>query len=88
MQWTDNGAGWAVHLVLLQRFGAVWRRMGSRVIYWSRVDGSDGVSDEETAFDYVVIVLDRNMGDLTGYVGSPYFRTRGTAASTGSRSAP
>ena len=70
MQWTDNGAGWVKFTPSYYNgsapFGVAW---GSRVIYWSRVDGSDGVSDEETAFDYVVIVLDRNMGDLTGYVG-------------------
>jgi V8-like Glu-specific endopeptidase len=70
MQWTDTGAGWVKFTPAYYNgaapFGVAW---GTRVIYWSRVDGSDGVSDQETAFDYVVIVLDRNMGDLTGYVG-------------------
>lgn len=70
MQWTDTGAGWVKFTPSYYNgsppFGVAW---GTRVIYWSRVDGSDGVSDQETAFDYVVIVLDRSMGDLTGYVG-------------------
>jgi V8-like Glu-specific endopeptidase len=70
MQWTDTGAGWVKFTPSYYNgsapFGVAW---GTRVIYWSRVDGSDGVSDQETAFDYVVIVLDSNMGDLTGYVG-------------------
>jgi V8-like Glu-specific endopeptidase len=70
MQWTDTGTGWVKctpsYYNGVAPFGVAW---GTRVIYWSRVDGSDGVSDQETAFDYVVIVLDRAMGDLTGYVG-------------------
>jgi V8-like Glu-specific endopeptidase len=70
MQWTDGGAGWVKFTPSYYNgsapFGIAW---GTRVIYWSRVDGSDGVSDQETAFDYVIILLDRNLGDLTGYVG-------------------
>lgn len=70
MQWTASGAGWVKFTPSYYNgstpFGIAW---GTRVIYWSRIDGSDGVSDQETAFDFVVIVLDRNMGDLTGYVG-------------------
>ena len=70
MQWTATGAGWVKFTPSYYNgstpFGIAW---GARVVYWSRVDGSDGLSDQETAFDYVVIVLDRNMGDLTGYVG-------------------
>jgi V8-like Glu-specific endopeptidase len=70
MEWTRDGAGWVKFTPAYYNgaapFGVAW---GERVIYWSRVDGSDGVSDQETAFDYVVIVLDRNMGDLTGYAG-------------------
>jgi V8-like Glu-specific endopeptidase len=70
MQWTATAAGWVKFTPSYYNgsapFGIAW---GTRVIYWSRVDGSDGVSDQETAFDYVLIVLDRNMGDLTGYVG-------------------
>ena len=70
MQWTETGAGWVKFTPSYYNgstpFGVAW---GTRVIYWSKADGSDGLSDQETAFDYVVIVLDRNMGDLTGYVG-------------------
>jgi len=70
MQWTSDGAGWVKFTPSYYNgsapFGVAW---GERVIYWSRADGSDGLSDQETAFDYVVIVLDRNMGDLTGYAG-------------------
>jgi V8-like Glu-specific endopeptidase len=70
MQWTDTGAGWVKFTPSYYNGSAPFGVAGgTRVIYWSRVDGSDGVSDQETAFDYVVIVLDRSMGDLTGYVG-------------------
>jgi V8-like Glu-specific endopeptidase len=41
----------------------------TKVIYWEKPDASDGLSDHETAFDYVIAVLDRNMGDVTGYTG-------------------
>jgi len=88
MQWTDTGAGWVKFTPAYYNgatpFGVAW---GTRVIYWSRVDGSDGVSDQETAFDYVVIVLDRNMGDLTGYVGYRSYSDSWNGARTGSRSA-
>jgi V8-like Glu-specific endopeptidase len=70
MQWTGTGAGWVKFTPSYYNgaapFGVAW---GTRVIYWLRADGSDGLSNTETAFDYVLIVLDRNMGDLTGYVG-------------------
>jgi hypothetical protein len=39
------------------------------VIWWTQVTGSDGLSDFETAFDYVVCVLDSRMGDIVGYPG-------------------
>ena len=68
--WKDNGAGWVKFTPAFYNrdapFGIAW---ATRVIYWTRVDGSDGLSNTETAFDYVVLVLDRNMGDLTGYPG-------------------
>ena len=68
--WKENGAGWVKFTPAFFNgdapFGVAW---ATRVIYWTRVDGSNGLSDTETAFDYVVLVLDRNMGDLTGYPG-------------------
>ena len=70
INWTNGGAGWVKltpsYYNGSEPFGIAW---ATRVIYWSRVDGSDGLSDQETAFDYVVLVLDRNLGDITGYPG-------------------
>jgi V8-like Glu-specific endopeptidase len=68
--WTADGAGWVKFTPSYYNgdapFGIAW---GTRVIYWQKPDGSAGLSDQETAFDYVVVVLDRFMGDLTGYAG-------------------
>lgn len=70
INWTNDGAGWVKFTPSFYNgsapFGIAW---ATHVIYWDRVDGSDGLSNLETAFDYVVLVLDRNIGDLTGYVG-------------------
>ncbi|MEM6342457.1 MAG: trypsin-like serine protease [Bacteroidota bacterium] len=70
INWTDDGAGWVKFTPAYYNgdapFGVAW---ANRVIYWTRVDGSDGLTNAESAFDYVVLVLDRNMGDLTGYAG-------------------
>jgi V8-like Glu-specific endopeptidase len=70
ISWNNGGAGWVKFTPAFYNgnapFGIAW---ATRVIYWTQVDGSDGLSNAETAFDYVVLVLDRNMGDLTGYTG-------------------
>ncbi|MBL4828127.1 MAG: hypothetical protein JKY66_10545 [Spongiibacteraceae bacterium] len=70
IDWGDDGVGWIKftpsYYNAEEPFGVAW---GERVIYWSSVDASDGLSNQETAFDYVAVVLDSNMGDLTGYPG-------------------
>ena len=53
-------------------FGVAW---ATSIIYWEKLDGKAGLSDQETAFDYVVVVLDRNIGDLTGYTGYKTYST-------------
>ena len=42
----------------------------TRVYYWLRADGSDGLNLSEGAFDYVVCTLDWRMGNVTGWMGS------------------
>ena len=70
MQWNADGTvGWvkfepAYYNGPRAQFGTAW---GSYVLWWNQAQG--GLTDFETAFDYVVVVLDRNMGDLTGYPG-------------------
>lgn len=45
-------------------FGTTW---ATRIFYWNKASG--GLSDLESGYDYVVAVLNSNMGDLTGYAG-------------------
>jgi hypothetical protein len=66
----DNEIGWLKFTPSYYNgeapFGVAW---ATKVIYWEKPDASDGLTDHETAFDYVIAVLDRNMGDVTGYTG-------------------
>ncbi|KAL3675989.1 hypothetical protein R1sor_025937 [Riccia sorocarpa] len=69
-KWNKTGpVGWVKFTPAYNKgaapFGTAW---GERVIYWNRAPGPN-LTDFESAFDYVVVVLDRNMGDLTGYAG-------------------
>jgi V8-like Glu-specific endopeptidase len=71
IQWNANGtAGWVRFRPAYYNgsgpFGEAW---ATRVIFWTKVNGGDGLSDFETAFDYVVCVLDMRMGDVVGYPG-------------------
>jgi V8-like Glu-specific endopeptidase len=71
VHWTgDNQFGWLKFTPSYYDgetpFGVAW---ATKIYYWEKLDGNAGLSDQETAFDYVIAVLDRNMGDLTGYTG-------------------
>ena len=67
----NNTAGWLKFTPLQfdnsEPFGTAW---ATTIYWWQRVDGSDGVSSNEAAFDYVVCTLDRRLGDVTGWMGS------------------
>ena len=47
----------------------------TKIYSWSQVNGSDGVDTNESAFNYVVCVLDSRIGDLTGWMGSKGYST-------------
>jgi V8-like Glu-specific endopeptidase len=71
IQWnSDNTAGWVRFRPAYYNgsapFGEAW---ATRVISWMKVTPADGLTDLETAFDYVVCVLDSRMGDIVGYPG-------------------
>ena len=71
IQWNSDGtAGWVRFRPAYYNgdtpFGEAW---ATRVIYWTPVTGGDGLSDRETAYDYVVCVLDTRIGDIVGYPG-------------------
>jgi V8-like Glu-specific endopeptidase len=66
--WKEDSAGWMKFTPAAfggtAPFGHAW---AERVIYW-RGNGTR-MNDDETAFDYAVLVLDSPMGELTGYAG-------------------
>lgn len=83
IQWNaDNTAGWVRFRPSYYNgdspFGEAW---ATTVIYWTKVIGGDGLTDQETAFDYVVCVLDSRVGDLIGFSG---YRTYNTDWNNGS----
>ena len=67
----NNTAGWVKFTPLQfdtsEPFGVAW---ATRIYWWQRVNGGDGISSNEAAFDYVVCVLDRRLGDTIGWMGS------------------
>jgi V8-like Glu-specific endopeptidase len=71
IQWNSDGtASWVRFRPAYYNgsvpFGEAW---ATRVISWNKATPADGLSDFETAFDYVVCVLDTRMGDVVGYPG-------------------
>lgn len=77
VNWTANGAGWMTFTPLRfddsEPFG---RASAIRIYSWLQADGSDGIQSDECAFDYVVCVLDRRVGDeATGWMGSTTYDT-------------
>ena len=69
MNWlTGGGAGWVKFPPAYYNDNGPWGEYyATRVIYWNRAQG--GLSDLETAFDYVVLVMDDYVGNHVGYPG-------------------
>jgi hypothetical protein len=78
VNWLDGGssAGWIKFTPAYYNgdspFGLAW---GTHIYSWMVVEGP-GLSNQETAFDHVVVVLDRYMGYMTGFAG---YRTYNSA---------
>jgi hypothetical protein len=70
IQWTASGTGWVKFTPSYfdgsAPFGVAW---GTQV-YWEgiRVVSSNGIDAEEGRHDYVVVVLNWRIGDLTGWL--------------------
>ena len=66
-----NTAGWLKFTPLYfdgsEPFGIAY---ANRIYWWNKADGSNGINEVEGAFDYVICVLDRRIGDITGWMGS------------------
>ncbi len=67
----NNTAGWLKFTPLQydtsEPFGFAWAQT---IYWWRQLDASAGLDSNEAAFDYVVCVLDRRLGDTTGWMGS------------------
>jgi V8-like Glu-specific endopeptidase len=72
----NNTAGWLKFTPLrfdnAEPFGHAY---ATRVYWWLRADASDLIQADETAFDYVVCVLERRLGEVTGWMGSRGYST-------------
>jgi V8-like Glu-specific endopeptidase len=72
----NNTAGWVKFTPLVfdtsEPFGFAY---ATRIYWWLQADPSDLIQSQEAAFDYVVCVLDRPLGDLTGWMGSRAYST-------------
>lgn len=70
IQWTSSGAGWINFTPASfdgsAPFGTAW---GTRVYYRVKVTGPT-IDRNEGQHDYVVVVLDRRIGDLSGWMGT------------------
>jgi V8-like Glu-specific endopeptidase len=63
-----GGAGWVKFSPAYYNGNGPWGEYyATRVIYWNRAQG--GLSDLETAFDYVVLVMNDYVGNHVGYPG-------------------
>lgn len=72
IQWNSDGtAGWVKFTPSYfdgsTPFGVSW---ATRVYFRVKVDGSDGIQRNEGQHDYVCLVLNNRIGDLTGWMGS------------------
>ncbi|MBA2751782.1 MAG: trypsin-like peptidase domain-containing protein [Actinobacteria bacterium] len=72
VQWLpENTAGWIRFAPAFydgnEPFGAAW---GSRIYWEGRKVFGPSISRDEAQHDYVCVVLDRRIGDITGWMGS------------------
>lgn len=76
VDWKDgNTAGWMKFSPGYNGGNGPWGEFAAtNILFWNKADGP--LSDLETAFDYVVLVMNDTVGDLVGWPG---FRTYDTA---------
>ncbi|MGD8846840.1 MAG: hypothetical protein PVJ84_22080 [Desulfobacteraceae bacterium] len=65
---SGGGAGWVKFSPAYYNGNGSWGEFyATRVIFWNKAEG--GLSDFETAFDYVVLVMNDYVGSRVGYPG-------------------
>ena len=71
VNWTGGSGGGVAWLTFTPGYfdgSGPWGEIAAtRVIYWEQAPGS--LTDQQTAFDYVVLVMDQRIGDVVGYPG-------------------
>lgn len=71
VNWNSDGhgsIGWATFTPGYFDGRGPWGEVGiSEVIYWEQAPGS--LTDQQTAFDYVILVTSQRIGDTIGYAG-------------------
>jgi hypothetical protein len=71
VNWTGGSAGGVAWLTFTPGYfdgSGPWGEIAAtRVIYWEQAPGS--LTDQQTAFDYVVLVMEERIGDIVGYPG-------------------
>jgi V8-like Glu-specific endopeptidase len=68
INWGEDTAGWVTFIpAYFDGRGPFGEFSATRVIYWNQAPAR--LTDQETAFDYVVLVMDRRVGDIVGYPG-------------------
>lgn len=71
VNWTggsDGGVAWLTFTPAYFDGSGPWGEISAtQVIYWLQAPGS--LTDQQTAFDYVVLVMEERIGDVIGYPG-------------------
>lgn len=69
INWNDDGgAGWITFTPGAFDGDTPWGEIAAtKVIYWTQAPGT--LSDQQTAFDYVVLVMEEDIGEIIGYPG-------------------
>lgn len=71
VNWTGGSGGGVAWLTFTPAYydgsGSWGEIAATHVIYWQQAPGT--LTDEQTAFDYVVLVMEERIGDVVGYPG-------------------
>jgi V8-like Glu-specific endopeptidase len=71
VNWTGDSSGGVAWLTFTPGYfdgSGPWGEIAAtRVIYWEQAPGT--LSDQQTAFDYFVLVMEERIGDIVGYPG-------------------
>ena len=89
VNWTGDAGGGVAWLTFTPGYfdgpGPWGEIAATQVIYWQQAAGQ--LTDQETAFDYVVLVMEERIGDIVGYPGYRTYDDDWNGGGTGSTSA-